>query len=88
MKGHNCSECGIKCSVSGIDEFLKEHGEVDGVVDSLGDVGQVFIDLILQERPGLLYVVPQFIQLARECMVVGYYRGRTYPEVPEVFKEE
>lgn len=94
MPAHNCSECSLgknnACPLQSIAPWLNIHeGEVEVArMDSSDNL--IKVCATFEENFGSLADIFLKDHVAMVCLgfVIGYHRGRTYQEVPEIFKEE
>ena len=90
MKTHDCSKCpgAGQCPLEEIAPWLNEHSEetevaVREVVTSLSQ----FCTLVIKGIPIPMYDLEAIAYAIKGAFSLGYHKGRTYQDVPAVFKD-
>ena len=90
MPTHNCETCGVKgnCPMESIAPWLNEHeDEVARAVEDC-DEGISGVCATLAMHIPLVVVKPEAVKATAEIsFIIGYHKGRTYQDVPQVFKD-
>ena len=89
MPTHDCKNCRTsgECPIESIAPWLNEH-ESDAIsakkdcADSLA----VACARLVFAYPPIMQEANAVVGIAETCFMLGYHKGRTYQDVPEVFK--
>lgn len=90
MPTHNCETCKMKgdCPIESIAPWLNEHeDEVVAVVEGSEDVLVQACAALALHNPAVMLDIEAVKMLSQTCFVIGFNKGRTYQDVPQVFKD-
>lgn len=75
--------------LKGVTDWTETHEEEtkEVILNSTGLMAFILTSYV-EDCPGLLPYTDQLILLMRHIMEFGYYKGRTYTEVPPAFQTE
>lgn len=90
MPTHDCKTCKASgdCPIESIAPWLNEHEEetTDAVKSCADGLAAACAHLTLA-CPSVLTAQEDVVLMAQACCLLGYHKGRTYQDVPQVFKE-
>jgi len=83
----DCSASG-ECPIESIAPWLNEHEEesMSVVIACAEDLATACARLTMA-TPSLLRQADVLVVVVEACLLLGYHRGRTYQDVPKVFKD-
>ena len=89
MPTHDCTKCKAsgKCPIESIAHWLNEHEtEVDQAMDEQHDKLVDLCTSVTLSNPILFTCAQDLAESVAIAHIIGYYAGRTFQDVPEVFK--
>lgn len=90
MPTHNCETCKKRgrCPIESIAPWLNEHEEesVSAGNDCAYSIATACTELVIA-CPSMLLESEAVTITAQICFLIGYQKGRTYQDVPQVFKD-
>lgn len=91
MPTHNCETCGTKgnCPIESIASWLNEHEkEVMDAVSGCADELIAACESYVRSFPPAIMAGKELGCTTQVTFLLGYHKGRTYQDVPQVFKDD
>ena len=89
LDSHDCSKChkSEQCPVMGCKDFFEEHREeCRQLFNESEDCVCYIAALLAQENPMVMIKPKELLDGLITSVMFGYAKGRTYQDIPEVFK--
>ncbi len=89
MPTHDCSICEASgtCPIENIAPWLNEHeAETEMALHDKANKMADLCTMVTMSHPALLMCMHDIAGTAATAFIMGYHKGRTYQDVPEVFK--